>query len=150
MGQASGVNSVVFEMGRCFVAVRLMISACMSFSTWRSKMQFISESKYACLPACAGVHVGQPCLQKSIANSVKHCVTLCHVVSLSQHTQQCRCSTFCCLLTLARALQSPWLFGSVCRQSDTVGIPEFQPVWTCGLEVTGNFNCPAGENNIPV
>ncbi|CAL8470358.1 g9900 [Coccomyxa elongata] len=39
---------------------------------------------------------------------------------------------------------SPWLFGSVCRQSDSVSIPEIEPVWTCGLEVTGNFNCPAG------
>ncbi|BDA44395.1 hypothetical protein COCOBI_05-5790 [Coccomyxa sp. Obi] len=39
---------------------------------------------------------------------------------------------------------SPWLFGSVCRQSDMVSIPEIEPLWTCGLEVTGNFNCPAG------
>ncbi|KAK9915824.1 hypothetical protein WJX75_004569 [Coccomyxa subellipsoidea] len=41
-------------------------------------------------------------------------------------------------------VNSPWLFGAVCKQSDTVGTPALTPVWTCGLEVTGNFNCPAG------
>ncbi len=32
VGQASGVNSVVFDTGRCFVVVRFTISHCMSFS----------------------------------------------------------------------------------------------------------------------
>ncbi|EIE26110.1 hypothetical protein COCSUDRAFT_61106 [Coccomyxa subellipsoidea C-169] len=41
-------------------------------------------------------------------------------------------------------VNSPWLFGSPCKQTDNVGIPAPQPVWTCGLEINGNFNCPAG------
>jgi hypothetical protein len=58
-------------------------------------------------------------------------------------------SIFLCMVSswnvCVSLVQSPWLFGAVCKQSDTVGTPALTPVWTCGLEVTGNFNCPAGE-----
>ena len=66
--------------------------------------------------------------------------------SLCHSSHLCMCNSVVankCIVVFA--LQSPWLFGSVCKQSDTVGIPQIQPVWTCGIEVTGNFNCPAGE-----
>lgn len=76
----------------------------------------------------------------------EHCTQLqmlCHSSDLSSRVRWL--ISLCCVLTVGFSLQSPWLFGSVCRQSDTVGIPDIQPVWTCGIEVTGNFNCPAGE-----
>lgn len=47
------------------------------------------------------------------------------------------------------AVQSPFLYGSVCKQSDTVLVPDTQPLWTCGLEVIGNFSCPAGGSRSP-
>jgi hypothetical protein len=43
-------------------------------------------------------------------------------------------------------MQSPWMFGAPCKQTDDLGIPEPDPTWTCGLEITGNFNCPAGAH----
>ncbi|EIE26109.1 hypothetical protein COCSUDRAFT_40265 [Coccomyxa subellipsoidea C-169] len=39
---------------------------------------------------------------------------------------------------------TPFLFGSPCQQTDYVDVPTIDPLWSCGLRVTGNFTCPAG------
>jgi len=42
--------------------------------------------------------------------------------------------------------QTPFLFGSPCQLTDPylLTLPTVDPLWTCGLRVTGNFSCPAG------
>ncbi|CAL8470357.1 g9899 [Coccomyxa elongata] len=39
---------------------------------------------------------------------------------------------------------TPFLYGSPCQQTDLLSLPTIDPLWTCGLRVIGNFNCPAG------
>ncbi|BDA44394.1 hypothetical protein COCOBI_05-5780 [Coccomyxa sp. Obi] len=39
---------------------------------------------------------------------------------------------------------TPFLFGSPCQQTNLLSLPTIDPLWTCGLRVTGNFTCSAG------
>jgi hypothetical protein len=40
--------------------------------------------------------------------------------------------------------QTPFLFGSPCQQTVNNFVPTIEPLWNCGLRVTGDFTCPAG------
>ena len=43
--------------------------------------------------------------------------------------------------------QTPFLYGSPCQQTYLLSLPTIDPLWTCGLRVSGNFTCPAGANH---
>ena len=52
----------------------------------------------------------------------------------------------CCLTSLSGLAQSQFgsFFSSPCQQT-SVSIPSVTPEWTCGLNLSGTFNC-SGEH----
>ena len=76
--------------------------------------------------------------------------------SLSPDEQAWLASNLCFLTMLGfliyfnfiqNLVQSPSSAGPVCSQNDTLIIPAVQPLWSCGLEVFGNFSC-AGQQQL--
>ncbi|KAK9832261.1 hypothetical protein WJX74_004765 [Apatococcus lobatus] len=41
---------------------------------------------------------------------------------------------------------SPTSAGPVCDQNSTLRVPAAQPLWSCGMEVFGNFSCAGGSS----